>query len=271
MQSIKEILASASPEVIQKIKSIIDTKDDAKLKEYLDSLLDKTPEKVESNVKQKAIAFKLKNKSQVLSYFNIADYDWMRFKGKKAKRIPYNGMILKVEPEDIFGIAKVVDLYGNYKCIMPSYKRQLISLEPSIVGLIRAKCRPFSGDISCVMKAAKERTPEKIQIKSATYEKYSDYQKIVNTNVDLYNKLLEASDFAGKNSGSLIKLDSGNDLSKVIKDFQNKLKELAHNIADDVEESSEDGSLKESDRSKIMTMVDYIVGNIASGKKLKRF
>lgn len=271
MQSIKEILASASPEVIQKIKSIIDTKDDTKLKEYLDSLLDKTPDtKVESSVKQKVVALKLKDKEQVLSYFNVADYDWMRFKGKKSKRIPYNGMILKVEPEDVFGIAKVVDLYGNYKCILPSYKRQSVSLDPIIVGLIKSKCRPFSGDISSVMKASKERAPDKI-VKAATYNDFSGYKKIVNINTEFYNQILDGINFVRKNASNLIKNNAETQLSKTFEDFKKGFKKLAYDISEDVEKASEDGSLKDSDRSKIMNMVDYLVGNIDSDKKLKTF
>ena len=57
MRSIKEILASASPEVIKKLKEILESKDDNKLKEYLDSLIDKTSEKkVESKVKKEVKA-----------------------------------------------------------------------------------------------------------------------------------------------------------------------------------------------------------------------
>jgi len=156
MVDIKKILASASPEAIQKLREIMNSKDDEALKSYLDTLI-KDANKVESAVKVSEPV-----KTKVEAYFNPTDYDWMRYKGKKAKRVFCNGMILKVEPEDVFGIAKVVDLYGNYKCILPAYKTQMIALEPDITNLIKAKCRPFSGDVSLVMKACKERIPEKV-------------------------------------------------------------------------------------------------------------
>lgn len=163
MVDIKKILASASPEAIQKLREIMNSKDDEALKSYLDTLI-KDANKVESKVKEEPA------KKKITAFFNQADYDWMRYKGKKPKRIAYNGMIVKLEPEDVFGIAKVVDVFGNYKCILPAYRQQVISLDPSLMGLVRAKCKPFIGCVNRVLKACKIRSPEKMIAKVKTPE-----------------------------------------------------------------------------------------------------
>lgn len=267
MRSIKEILASASPEVIKKLKEILESKDDNKLKEYLDSLIDKTSEKkVESKVKKEVKAFKFTSGNKVLAYFNAADYDWMRFKGKKAKCIPYNGMILKVEPEDVFGVAKVVDLYGNYKCIMPSYKRQMISLDPMIIGLIKARCRPFTGDVGTIMKACKERIPAKI-VKAAAKD-YNYYKKLANERVKEYNEIL-------KGILDLKKFPKNTEFRKKIeeafKTYIESVKEFCYQITDEMEKASKDDSIPVDTRSKVMTIVDYLLGHLDSEKELKTF
>ena len=244
MGSIKEILASASPEVIKKLKEILESKDDNKLKEYLDSLIDKTSEKkVESKVKKEVKAFKFTSGNKVLAYFNAADYDWMRFKGKKAKCIPYNGMILKVEPEDVFGVAKVVDLYGNYKCIMPSYKRQMISLDPMIIGLIKARCRPFTGDYNYYKKLANERVKE--------------YNEILKGILDL-KKFPKNVEFRKK-------------IEEAFKTYIESVTDFCYQITDEMEEASKNDSIPSDTRSKVMTIVDYLLGHLDSEKELKTF
>lgn len=266
MRSIKEILASASPEVIQKLKEILESKDDNKLKEYLDTLMDKTSEKkVESNVKKtKALKFTAGNK--VLAYFNTADYDWMRYKGKKTKNIPCNGMILKVEPEDVFGIAKVVDLYGNYKCIMPSYKRQMISLDPVVIGLIKARCKPFNGNIAAIMKACKERIPAKI-VKAAAKD-YNYYKKLANERIREYNEIL-------KGIKDLTKFPKNIEFRKKIEDafetYIKSVKDFCYEVTDEIEKASKDDSIPVDTRSKVMTIVDYLLGHLDSEKELKTF
>lgn len=266
MRSIKEILASASPEVIQKLKEILESKDDNKLKEYLDTLIDKTSDKkVESNVK-KSKTLRVTSGEKVLAYFNTADYDWMRYKGKKAKNIPYNGMILKVEPEDVFGVAKVVDLYGNYKCIMPSYKRQMISLAPNIIGLIRARCKPFSGNVSAIMKACKERVPAKI-VKAAAKD-YNYYKKLANERVKEYNEIL-------KGILDLKKFPKNEEFRKKIeeafKTYIESVKDFCYQVADEMKEASKNDSIPSDTRSKVLTIVDYLLGHLDSEKELKTF
>ena len=266
MRSIKEILASASPEVIQRIKEIIETKDDSKLKEYLDTLLDKTSEKkVESSIKKtKTLKFTAGNK--VLAYFNTADYDWMRYKGKKTKNNPYNGMILKVEPEDVFGIAKVVDLYGNYKCIMPAYKRQMISLEPSIITLIKARCKPFSGNVTAIMKSCKERVPAKI-VKAAAKD-YNYYRRLTNDKIREYNEILEGIKGLSRFPKNM---EFRKKLEEAFKTYVKSLKDFCYEISDEMEKSSKDDSIPADIRSKVMTIVDYLLGHLDSEKELKTF
>ena len=267
MINLRKILASSSPEVIQKIKDIVMTKDDTKLKEYLDSLLDKASEKkVESSAKEALKTFKFTSGNKVLAYFNAADYDWMRFKGKKAKCIPYNGMILKVEPEDVFGVAKVVDLYGNYKCIMPSYKRQMISLDPMIIGLIKARCRPFTGNVGEIMKACKERIPAKI-VKAAAKD-YNYYRKLANERVKEYNEIL-------KGILDLKKFPKNVEFRKKIeeafKTYIKSVKDFCYQITDEMEEASKNDSIPSDTRSKVMTIVDYLLDHLDSEKELKTF
>ena len=91
--------------------------------------------------------FRVKYKNKTVAYVNSADYDWMRFRGKLTKSIPYNGMIVKLEPDTVIGVSKVVDATGNYKVIIPCYKKTPVSMEQNIVGLIKARCFPYTGKI----------------------------------------------------------------------------------------------------------------------------
>lgn len=163
MRSIKEILASATPEMIEKLKSIVEENDDIRLKEYLDTLLAPVEKKkVESKVKKPSRTIKITAGNKVIAFFNINDYDWVRYKGKKTKNIPYAGMILKLEPEDVYGVARIVDSYGKYKVIIPTYKKQVITLDKDIVDLIKARSKSFGGNIALIFKSTAEKNPEKL-------------------------------------------------------------------------------------------------------------
>ena len=172
----------------------------------------------------------------------------------------------KVEPEDVFGVAKVVDLYGNYKCIMPSYKRQMISLDPMIIGLIKARCRPFTGDVGTIMKAYKERIPAKIVKASA--KDYNYYKKLANERVKEYNEIL-------KGVSDLKKFPKNTEFRKKIEDafktYIESAKDFCYQITDEMEEASKNDSIPSDTRSKVMTIVDYLLGHLDSEKELKTF
>lgn len=161
MVKISEILADASQEVLDKIKEIINEKDDIRLREYLNSLIN-APKKIESKVKKPAKTIKICSGKKVLAHFNIADYDWVKYKGLKTKSIPYAGMILKLNPNDVYGVSRVVDSLGKYKVIMPTYKKQSISLDKDIVELMKARSKPFGGNILMLFQTTAERKPEEV-------------------------------------------------------------------------------------------------------------
>lgn len=162
MKNIKDILSKATPEMVEKLKEIVRSQDDKKLEDYLSNLLQPEEQKVEAKVKQPSKTIKITAGNKVLAYFNISDYDWVRYKGKRTKNIPYAGMILKLEPEDIYGVARVVDNYGKYKVIIPTYKKQVITLDKDIVDLIKLKSRPYTGNVALIFKSTTEKVPEKL-------------------------------------------------------------------------------------------------------------
>ena len=162
MKSIKEILSNTTPEMVEKLKEIVRSQDDKKLEDYLNILLKPKEQKVEAKVKQPSKTIKITAGNKVIAFFNINDYDWVRYKGKKTKNISYAGMILKLEPEDVYGVARIVDSYGKYKVIIPTYKKQVITLDKNIVDLIKAKSKSFGGNVALIFKSTAEKNPEKL-------------------------------------------------------------------------------------------------------------
>ena len=156
-------------EALKEFFQVVDEKDDAKLQDYVGKLIEKytKPEaekKIESSIKEDPSILRVFDDSgKVLAYFNTNNYDWVRYKGLRSKSIPYAGMIIKLEPEEILGIAKVIDSYGKYRVIIPSYKKSYISLPKEIVELIKAKTRPFGGNLDLIFKNALQREFEKLQ------------------------------------------------------------------------------------------------------------
>lgn len=189
---LREILSNAPSEILEKIKDIVNSKDDEKLQSYLNTLLKEyDSNKIESSVKyKKPKTIKITAGDKVLSYFNISDYDWVRYKGKITKNIPYAGMILKLEPDDIYGIARVVDGYGKYKAIFPTYKKQFITLDKDIVDLIKNRSNPFQGNVALIFKSTAERKPEIIQAAPA-YD-FNALKDAINNFVDGHNLYVES-------------------------------------------------------------------------------
>lgn len=148
----KKIFGLLAPEAKSKLASMLNSKDLSALKEYLKLLekdLDKSNvKKVEAGVKNKVIsAFKIRKGNKVLSIFNVSDFDWMKYTGTKVKEIPYLGMTLKIDPQNVYGIAKVVDSKGEYKIIIPEYKEVNIFLNKDQVENLRGKSENFLGNL----------------------------------------------------------------------------------------------------------------------------
>lgn len=124
-----QILGLLAPKDKALLAEMLKDKENAgKIREYL--------KKLESLIK----------KNKVEASVNPDNYQWMRFKGKITKSIPYAGMIVKLEPETIIGFTQEVDSLGKFKVIIPVFKRFPISLESDLVDLIKAKCKPFTGN-----------------------------------------------------------------------------------------------------------------------------
>lgn len=154
MVDIKKILANSSPEAIQKIKEIVNEKDDNKLSEYVKGLIkpiEDTEKKVESSVRYK-------EGNEVIAFFNIADYDWIRYKGKYHKTLPCSntdGSIIRLQPETVLGISKVADLMGNYKVLLPDYMKFPVSLGKNDVVAIKSRSNPYTGNVALLFVKSK--------------------------------------------------------------------------------------------------------------------
>ena len=160
MKNLKEILASLDKEALKALQDIIDSKDDAKLQDYVTQLFDQYAK--EDKVEESCNKITSSAKDEVLAYVNTKNYEWYRFRGLRSKSIPYAGMVVKLQPKDIIGIAKVIDFNGKYRVVIPSYKHSYISLPKEIVDVIRIKCRPFNGNLDFIFKTATQRELEKI-------------------------------------------------------------------------------------------------------------
>lgn len=154
MVDIKKILANSSPEAIQKIKEIVNEKDDDKLSEYVKGLIkpiEETEKKVESSVKYR-------EGNKVIAFFNIADYDWVRYKGKYHKTLPCSntdGAIIRLQPETVLGISKVADLMGNYKVLLPDYMKFPVSLGKNDIVAIKSRSNPYTGNVALLFVKSK--------------------------------------------------------------------------------------------------------------------
>lgn len=154
MVDIKKILANSSPEAIQKIKEIVNEKDDNKLSEYVKELIkpiEDTEKKVESSVR-------CKEGNEVIAFFNIADYDWIRYKGKYHKTLPCSntdGSIIRLQPETVLGISKVADLMGNYKVLLPDYMKFPVSLGKNDIVAIKSRSNPYTGNVALLFVKSK--------------------------------------------------------------------------------------------------------------------
>lgn len=155
---IKKILASADPKAIEELKEIVNEKDDAKLTQYLDKFLRNFEQRPRKIVESSVCVKYLNKKKEVVAFFNIADFEWIRYKGKREKVIPYSNAIIKLSPNSILGVSKVADCLGNYKILMPSCVRFPISLDKVSIKAIKAKSSPYYGNVARIfqVKAASQ-------------------------------------------------------------------------------------------------------------------
>lgn len=151
---IKKILASADPKAIEELKEIVNEKDDAKLTQYLDKFLrnfEQRPRKVSTTA-----SIKVKNREgKVLAFYNLSDFEWIRFKGKKSKVLPYPDAIVKVLPDTVLGMSKTCDLKGNYQIIIPSYKKFPLSIAKAVAVALRNRSKPYTGDVTLLFHSSK--------------------------------------------------------------------------------------------------------------------
>lgn len=161
MVPIKKILASLDKEALQALQDIIDSKDDNKLQEYVNQLLTRYFKNNPEESCNKITSSTKEDLDEVLAYVNTKNYEWYRFRGLRSKSIPYAGMIVRLQPKDIIGIAKVLDFNGKYRVVIPSYKHSYISIPKEIVDVIKIKCRPFNGNLNLIFKTATQRELEK--------------------------------------------------------------------------------------------------------------
>lgn len=148
MSNINEILSSCDPSVLSELKKIMAENDDEKLKVFLKS--------VSSNIKAKKKVKASVEEKQVEAAIIPNGFDWFRYKGSQCKNIPYADAIICVEPDDVLGISTIVDYLGNSKVIFPAYKHNQISLNADVLNLLKARCKPYTGDVAKLLANAKE-------------------------------------------------------------------------------------------------------------------
>ena len=148
MSNINEILSSCDPSVLSELKKIMAENDDEKLKGFLKS--------VSSNIQAKKKVKASVEEKPVEAAIIPNGFDWFRYKGSQCKNIPYADAIICVEPEDVLGISTVVDYLGNSKVIFPAYKHNQISLNADVLNLLKARCKPYTGDVAKLLASAKE-------------------------------------------------------------------------------------------------------------------
>ena len=148
MSNINEILSSCDPSVLSELKKIMAENDDEKLKGFLKS--------VSSNIQAKKKVKASVEEKPVEATIIPNGFDWFRYKGSKCKNIPYADAIICVEPDDVLGISTIVDYLGNSKVIFPAYKHNQISLNADVLNLLKARCKPYTGDVAKLLANAKE-------------------------------------------------------------------------------------------------------------------
>ena len=148
MSNVNEILSSCDPSVLSELKKIMAENDDEKLKGFLKSVSSsiQAKKKVKASVEEKPVEATIIPNG----------FDWFRYKGSKCKNIPYADAIICVEPDDVLGISTIVDYLGNSKVIFPAYKHNQISLNADVLNLLKARCKPYTGDIAKLLANAKE-------------------------------------------------------------------------------------------------------------------
>ena len=153
MSNVKEILSSCDPSVLSELKKIMAENDDEKLKGFLKSVSSniQAKKKVKASVEEKPVEEKPVEATIIPNGF-----DWFRYKGSKCKNIPYADAIICVEPDDVLGISTIVDYLGNSKVIFPAYKHNQISLNADVLNLLKARCKPYTGDVAKLLANAKE-------------------------------------------------------------------------------------------------------------------
>ena len=148
MSNVNEILSSCDPSVLSELKKIMAENDDEKLKGFLKS--------VSSNIQAKKKVKASVEEKPVEATIIPNGFDWFRYKGSKCKNIPYADAIICVEPDDVLGISTIVDYLGNSKVIFPAYKHNQISLNADVLNLLKARCKPYTGDVAKLLANAKE-------------------------------------------------------------------------------------------------------------------
>ena len=148
MSNVNEILSSCDPSVLSELKKIMAENDDEKLKGFLKS--------VSSNIQAKKKVKASVDEKPVEAAIIPSGFDWFRYKGSKCKNIPYADAIICVEPDDVLGISTIVDYLGNSKVIFPAYKHNQISLNADVLNLLKARCKPYTGDVAKLLASAKE-------------------------------------------------------------------------------------------------------------------
>lgn len=148
MSNVNEILSSCDPSVLSELKKIMAENDDEKLKGFLKSVSSniQTKKKVKASVEEKPVEATIIPNG----------FDWFRYKGSKCKNIPYADAIICVEPDDVLGISTIVDYLGNSKVIFPAYKHNQISLNADVLNLLKARCKPYTGDVAKLLANSKE-------------------------------------------------------------------------------------------------------------------
>lgn len=273
--NIKEILASLDKDAVKELTKIIDSKDDSKLQNYVGKLFDKfqPKEKVESSVAENTSSLKIMDeKGKVLSYLNTDNYEWLRFKGARNKSIPYAGMIVKLAPEDIIGVAKIVDPYGKYKVIIPSYKKNYISLPKNIVDLIKARCRPFGGNLDLIFKSAAQRELEKVLSKFDA-NVIDEFKKDFNGKVKDMNCIFKAmEELSSMKSFGDLKNDMKAALNDKFEEIKKQIVSWVDTLVNSTEEFLKDNTLEDSDKKAIKDYMDSIkkaLGILAKAKSFK--
>ena len=144
----KSILGLLAIEDKKQLDEMLKGGDMQGVRDYLDKL-----KALKDKINKTAVTSAVGNSTMTpIKNFKADNYEWIRYKGVRAKNIMFQGNVVKILPREIFGISKDTDSQGRFQVILPSMKEKDIYLDASIVDILKAKSKRYSGDIDAILK-----------------------------------------------------------------------------------------------------------------------